>query len=223
MALSSDRSDNLSRLGRDDASEALSQQQYTENGHHTPNISLSGRTMDCPSKMSGTSGNHEGVSVAGLLRSWLGGFLGIAVLGYVHFNVPERPDALMLITAFGSSAVLVFGDSESPSAQPRSLIGGHLLSALVGVLSYRILHHQPWLAASVATAMSIVVMRLTRTLHPPGGATALFAVIGTDEIHNLGFFYVVAPIGIGVAVLLSIGLVINNIPRCRRYPKSWFS
>ncbi len=129
----------------------------------------------------------------------------------------------MLITAFGSSAVLVFGDSESPSAQPRSLIGGHLLSALVGVLSYRILHHQPWLAASVATAMSIVVMRLTRTLHPPGGATALFAVIGTDEIHNLGFFYVVAPIGIGVAVLLSIGLVINNIPRCRRYPKSWFS
>ena len=66
-------------------------------------------------------------------------------------------------------------------------------------------------------------MRLTRTLHPPGGATALLAVIRTNEIHNLGFFYVVAPVGIGATVLLSLGLVINNIRGSRRYPKSWFS
>jgi CBS-domain-containing membrane protein len=187
------------------------------------NISPSGKTMGYPSKMSGTLRNHKGVFIAELLLAWLGGFFGITVLGYVHFNVPEHPDALMLITAFGSSAVLVFGDSESPSAQPRSLIGGHLLSALVGVLSYRILHNQPLTAAAVATATSIVVMRLTMTLHPPGGATALLAVIGTDEIHNLGFFYVVAPVGIGAAVLLSLGLIINNIRGSRRYPKSWFS
>jgi CBS-domain-containing membrane protein len=160
-----------------------------------------------------TPGSHERVPISELWWSWLGGFLGIAVLGYAHFNVPDRSDALMLITAFGSSAVIVFGDKESRSAQPRNLIGGHVLSALVGVLSYKILSDQPWLAASVATAVSIVVMRLTKTLHPPGGATALLAVVGTDGIHNLGFFYVVSPVAIGAAVLLLFGLTINNIPK----------
>ena len=164
----------------------------------------------------------QGLPVGGILWSWVGGFLGIFILGYVHFNVPDRSDAFMLITAFGSSAVLVFGNKESPQAQPRNLIGGHLLSALVGVLTYKMLPDQPWLAASIGTATAIAAMQCTNTLHPPGGATALIAVIGTKNIHDLGFLYVIAPVGLGAGVLLLLGLLINNIPKNSRYPERWF-
>jgi CBS-domain-containing membrane protein len=64
-------------------------------------------------------------------------------------------------------------------------------------------------------------MHLTRTLHPPGGATALVAVIGSDRIHDLGYLYVLVPATVGPMVLLLVGLVTNNIPRTRRYPEIW--
>jgi CBS-domain-containing membrane protein len=154
--------------------------------------------------------------------AWIGGFVGISFLGYVHFNIPDKPDAFMLLTTFGSSAVIIFGSSKSQQAQPRSLIGGHLLSALVGVLAYQIFQNQPWLAASIGTATAITVMQLTKTLHPPGGATALIAVIGTQKIHDLGFTYIIAPVGVGAVALLLIALIINNLPRNSHYPDRWF-
>jgi len=79
-----------------------------------------------------------------------------------------------------------------------------------------------WLAESMAVATSIAVMHLTRTLHPPGGATALIAVIGSPAIHKLGFWYVLIPATIGPIILLVVALLVNNIPASRRYPEIWF-
>jgi CBS-domain-containing membrane protein len=78
-----------------------------------------------------------------------------------------------------------------------------------------------WLAASVAVATAIAVMHATKTLHPPGGATALIAVIGSQKIHNLGYLYVIMPAGLGAVVMLAIALLVNNIPKDRRYPEFW--
>jgi CBS-domain-containing membrane protein len=64
-------------------------------------------------------------------------------------------------------------------------------------------------------------MHLTRTLHPPGGATALIAVIGSQQIHNLGYLYVLVPALAGSLLLLLVGLLVNNIPGSRRYPEIW--
>lgn len=72
-----------------------------------------------------------------------------------------------------------------------------------------------WLAAAVAVSPSISLMHVTRTLHPPGGATALIAVIGGESVHRLGYLYVVMPVALGVAV------VVNNIPATRKYPEFW--
>jgi CBS-domain-containing membrane protein len=127
-----------------------------------------------------------------------------------------------MIGSFGASAVLVYGAVRSPLAQPRNLVGGHVLSAAVGVACWKLLHHQPWLAEAAAVATAIAVMHATRTLHPPGGATALIAVIGSPQIHDLGFFYVLMPATIGPLILLAIGLLVNNIPASRRYPEIWF-
>jgi CBS-domain-containing membrane protein len=65
------------------------------------------------------------------------------------------------------------------------------------------------------------MMHLTKTLRPPGGATALIAVIGGDAVHNLGFLYAVMPAALGAGVMLIIALIVNNIPNSRRYPEFW--
>jgi len=86
---------------------------------------------------------------------------------------------------------------------------------------YNLLHNHMWMAASVSVATAIAVMHATKTLHPPGGATALIAVIGSQKIHHLGYLYAVIPAGLGAVVMLAVALLINNIPNSRRYPEFW--
>jgi CBS-domain-containing membrane protein len=91
----------------------------------------------------------------------------------------------------------------------------------VGVTCWKLMHHAPWLAGAMAVATAIAIMHATRTLHPPGGATALIAVIGSPQIHDLGFFYVLVPVTFGTLILLAVALVVNNLPKSRRYPEVW--
>ncbi len=88
-------------------------------------------------------------------------------------------------------------------------------------MSHQLLHDTMWLAASVAVATAIAAMHATKTLHPPGGATALIAVIGSQKIHDLGYLYALVPVGLGAAIMLVIALLVNNIPNRRRYPEFW--
>jgi CBS-domain-containing membrane protein len=90
------------------------------------------------------------------------------------------------------------------------------------VASYNLLHDHLWMAAAVAVATAIAVMHATKTLHPPGGATALIAVIGGKSIHAIGYWYVLIPAGLGALILLLVALLVNNIPKSRRYPEFWF-
>jgi CBS-domain-containing membrane protein len=89
------------------------------------------------------------------------------------------------------------------------------------VAVYKLLSGHLWLAAPVAVATAIAVMHATKTLHPPGGATALIAVIGSQKIHNLGYLYVLVPVTSGAVIMLVVALLINNIPKNRRYPEFW--
>lgn len=161
------------------------------------------------------------VSVTEIFWSWIGSFLGIAAVGLLHFHLLDSMGLMMIIGSFGASAVLIYGAIRSPLAQPRNLMGGHILSALVGVTAYRYLGAHPWLAAALAVSVSIALMHFTKTLHPPGGATALIAVIGGDAVHALGYLYVLLPAALGAGVMLAIALIVNNIPAGRRYPEFW--
>ena len=172
-------------------------------------------------KMAGTTQSPPRVGLGEITWSWIGGFLGIALVAYLNDFV-EKTDLLLLIGSLGASAVLIFGAIKSPLAQPRNLVGGHLISALIGVISYQLLAPFPWLAASVAVATSIAVMHATKTLHPPGGATALIYVIGSPKIHNLGYLYVLFPVGAGVILMLLVALLVNNLSPRRRYPEFWW-
>ena len=172
--------------------------------------------------MKGSSKSPPAVSLSEIGWSWIGSFLGIAAVSYINYNRLEETDLVMIIGSFGASAVLIYGAIKSPLAQPRNLIGGHVFSAIIGVASYQILSSHMWLASSVAVATAIAFMHATKTLHPPGGATALIAVIGSEKIHDLRFLYAIVPVGIGAAIMLVVALLVNNITKTRRYPEFWF-
>jgi CBS domain-containing membrane protein len=157
------------------------------------------------------------------LWTFIGAFFGIGLIGILNTLHLDSTDTLFIIGSFGATSVLIYGVINSPLAQPRNLIGGHVLSAIVGVtINYLI--PIPWLAAALAVSISIVVMQVTKTLHPPGGATALIAVIGSEKIKALGYWYVLSPVLSGVVILLIVALFFNNITNHRSYPrnKHWY-
>ncbi len=150
--------------------------------------------------------------------SFIGAFVGIGLIALFQSIHLPRLENIFLIGSFGASAVLVYGAIQSPLAQPRNLIGGHVVSAFIGVTIGKLLPDVIWLTAPLAVAMSIVGMQVTRSLHPPGGATALIAVNGSAKISELGYVYVIAPVFTGALILLLVALVFNNITKKRHYP-----
>lgn len=173
-------------------------------------------------KMRGNGQSPPRVSWAEIARSWLGAFLGLGVLGLAHNATADLLETTLLFGPFGASAVLLFAAPRSPLAQPRNLLGGHLLSALAGVALARWMPGPTWLVAAMAVATAIAVMHATKTLHPPGGATAMVAVIGGASITGLGFVYALFPVGMGAVVLLAMGLALNNAMPGRKYPEYWW-
>lgn len=151
--------------------------------------------------------------------TFVGAFLGIALIGLVNSRSLAPIDNVFLIGSFGASSVLIYGIVNSPLAQPRNLIGGHLVCAVVGVTVHYILPGNMWLAAALAVSVSIVLMQITKTLHPPGGATALIANIGSPKIIGLGYAYVISPVLSGVLILFVVAVLINNLAPHRRYPR----
>jgi len=150
--------------------------------------------------------------------SFVGAFVGIFIIAFIqslHLPILEN---VFLIGSFGASSVLVYGAIQSPLAQPRNLVGGHVVSALVGVTVAYLLPPIIWLTAPLAVASSIVFMQMTRTLHPPGGATALIAVTGGTKVASMGYWYVFSPVLSGALILLLTALVFNNITTKRHYP-----
>ncbi|MFZ5448482.1 MAG: HPP family protein [Thermodesulfobacteriota bacterium] len=173
-------------------------------------------------KMRGTTQSPPGVSLAEILWSGLGAFLGIGAVAYINYEFLEKTEFIMIIGSFGASAVLIYGAIKSPLAQPRNLLGGHIISALIGVTCFKVLDSHIWIAAALAVAVSIAVMHATKTLHPPGGATALIAVISGSKVQNLGYLYALMPVGAGALIMLVVALLVNNLAPQRRYPEFWW-
>ncbi len=146
------------------------------------------------------------------LWSFVGGTVGILAIHLITTMV-EFP---LLIGSFGASAVLLFGANDSPLTQPRNLVGGHVLSAIVAVIIVATIGSTPF-SIALAVGVSILVMNLTHSTHPPGGATAL---IGVQAGASLSYVFI--PVLTGALILLLVALFTNNLVYHRRYPKHWF-
>jgi len=146
----------------------------------------------------------------------------IAILGIMMISQWSvgSPAAAIIVASMGASAVLIFAVPHGPLSQPWPVFGGHLVSAAIGVTCASYLSNDI-LAASIAVGASVSVMYYMHCIHPPGGATALSAVIGGTSVHELGYYYLITPVLINVLVILSVGVVFNAFFVWRRYPAAW--
>jgi CBS-domain-containing membrane protein len=149
----------------------------------------------------------------------IGALIGISTVVMVTHALLGRHAAVFLVPSLGAAAVLVFAAPHSLFAQPWSVVGGNVLSGLVGVACQQMIP-EPTLAAAAAVGLAIIVMHAARCIHPPGGATALAAVIGGPDIHQLGFTYALVPVGINSLLLVGVGIAYNYPFPWRRYPAS---
>jgi CBS domain-containing membrane protein len=145
------------------------------------------------------------------LVACLGAAVGIALTMVVSAGVPlAGADLPIIVAPLGASAVLAFAVPASPLAQPWPVVGGNILSTLVGVAVYQLMG-DTMLAAGVAVGLAIVAMSLTRCLHPPGGAAALTAVIGSGQIHAAGYAFAFAPVGINSIALVTCAMFFHGM------------
>ncbi len=158
------------------------------------------------------------VGVGEKLVSGLAGLVGIALIMWVSTHFLVSKEWPVVVASMGASAVLLFAVPHGPLSQPWNLVGGHLISAFIGITVAKWVS-DPVAASALAVGLAISVMYITRCLHPPGGATALSAVVSGPGVLELGYQYMVTPVALNVAVMLVWALVINNLLRNRRYPE----
>jgi len=159
------------------------------------------------------------VSHAERLISALGGFLAILLILVISSRFVDGPDAALIVASMGASAVLLFAAPHGALAQPWNVLGGHLVSAVIGVACARYIPGTV-LAAAASVGIAIGAMHYLRCIHPPGGATALTAVVGGESLHALGYSYLLTPVLLNVAVILAVAVLFNALFHWRRYPAS---
>ncbi len=149
--------------------------------------------------------------------SGVGAAIGIGCVFAISRAVLGEEAAVPIVASMGAGAVLLFGAPHAPVSQPWPALGGHLVSAAIGVACAKFVGHD-WIAAAVAVGLSVAVMHELGCLHPPGGATALVAVAGGPPVWALGFGYVAAPVMLNALTLFAVAWLFNNKLARRPYP-----
>lgn len=145
------------------------------------------------------------------LFSGIGGLLAIASIAFLT----EATSIPFIMAPFGASCVLAFGVPDSPLSQPRNIIGGHIISSIIGLIVLTLLGDN-WYSMAVGVSLSITMMQLTKTTHPPAGADPL-VVIASGASWN----FIISPVLSGSLVLVTIALIFNNMNKNKNYPKFW--
>jgi CBS-domain-containing membrane protein len=140
-----------------------------------------------------------------------GGAVAIAIMELVS----ARNAFPLFAVPFASSIVMVMGTPDSPPAQPRPLIGGHVVCTLVGLIILEVAGPSPW-AAAVAVGLSMIAMHVTRTFHPPAGVDPVIVVA-----NAMPWSFVVAPVGAGAVMLAVFAYCWHNLFRHHVWPQRW--
>lgn len=162
-------------------------------------------------KFSGGLGTPPRVSPADAAVSGLGGLVAIGLVSYLGLTSGFP----WLIAPFGATCVLAFAAHSSPLSQPRSIIGGHFVATLVGLVVLT-LFGSTWWSVALGVGLAITAMALTRTLHAPAGADPIVVITG-----NAGWGFLVSPVLLGSLAIVLVALLYNNLFENRRYPQFW--
>jgi CBS domain-containing membrane protein len=157
------------------------------------------------------------LSLRGKFISVVSCFSVILLTAWITQEFSSNAAYPIIVASMGASAVILFIIPNSPLAQPWSLVGGQLVSAVIGVACAQVFTHTAF-ASACAVGGSVLVMLLFRCLHPPGAATALTPIMAGDPITALGYGFVLMPVGLNVAIMLFMAIVINRWVLRYEYP-----
>lgn len=160
-------------------------------------------------KTENSSPKPMGFSFSGF--SGVGGFLAISAVALLT----KYTGSPFLMAPFGATCVLAFGVPDSPLAQPRNIIGGHIVATLVGLICLSLLGND-WYVIALGVGSAITLMQLTGTTHPPAGADPIVVILGAKTA-----VFIINPVLSGAIVITIIALLFNNLSKQRKYPTYW--
>ncbi|WNQ09582.1 HPP family protein [Paenibacillus aurantius] len=164
------------------------------------------------SKMKGSGKSPLQVLPWNAFMGFLGGLFTIGLLS----TLTDLTSAVWIMAPFGASCVLAFGVWEAPLSQPRNIIGGHLISTLVGLIFYHSFGPGV-LVTGLAVGTATAAMMLTKTTHPPAGADPIVVILAGS-----GWWYLISPVLLGSVLVVILALLVNNASRHRKYPTFWY-
>jgi CBS domain-containing membrane protein len=137
-----------------------------------------------------------------------GAFIATLLATFFSYMILIGEEMPLILASTGASAILIFALPHSPVSQPWNLVGGHVISAFVGVSCFIFIPNE-LLASSFSIFFAMLFMHIFRCMHPPGGATAITAVVGGVNVHALGYAYIVIPVFVNSIILLSVAMAIG--------------
>lgn len=142
----------------------------------------------------------------------IGGVFGIGTIAWLT----QLSGVPLLMAPFGATCVLLFAAPNAPLAQPRNVIGGHFIAALLGILALQFFGDSI-LSMAVAVGLTIVLMQFLRVVHPPAGANPLVIIMA----GSTDYFFLVTPVLAGSIILIFVALLVNNVGANKRWPNYW--
>ena len=150
------------------------------------------------------------------LATLIAGAIGGAAASWLMYFLSDVAALQLILVPFATSILVVMGTPEAPPAQPRALIGGHVVSTLVGIAVLHAVGSSP-LAAACAVGLAMLAMHLTRSFHPPAGIDPFIVVHYAQP-----WTYVLAPVLAGALLLAVFAFLWHNLWRRGAWPRQWW-
>ena len=149
-----------------------------------------------------------------IIQSTLAGIFSTITIGVLTVLTYKTSYGIFLIASFGSTMVLLYGYPESPFAQPKNIILGHFLTALIGIIFLNFVPLPIFLNIPLAVGFGVMFMILFKVTHPPAGGNPIIVIIG-----SVSFDYLLTPVLIGSIIVVMFGIIINKFLFKKEYPK----
>ena len=150
-----------------------------------------------------------------IIQSTFAGIFSIITIGVLTVLTYKTSYGIFLIASFGSTMVLLYGYSESPFAQPKNIILGHFLTALIGIVFLNFVPLPIFLNIPLAVGFGVMFMILFKVTHPPAGGNPIIVIIG-----SVSYDYLINPIILGSLIVILFGVVLNRFVLRKKYPKN---
>jgi CBS-domain-containing membrane protein len=161
-----------------------------------------------------SNGGEFGSGWRTALQGVIAGLGGAIAIGSMEW-FSQASSMPLAIIPFATSIVLVIGSPDAEPAQPRALVGGHLVSTVVGLVMLKLAGPHAW-AAACAVGVAILAMYVSGTFHPPAGINPLLVVS-----NGLPWSYLLAPVLAGALLLASFAYVWHRLVRRQAWPRRW--